>query len=68
MVFGWTGAPGEPAVRGRGVQGAHRAHRLLAEELHDEAAYSSEALVDDEARVEPALGARLWLPAWMFDA
>ena len=68
MVFGWTGAPGEWAVWGRGVQDAHQAHCPPEADLHDEVAYSSEVLVDDGVLVEPALGIRPWLSAWTFDA
>ena len=67
MVFGWTGAPGEWAVWGRGVQDLHQAHAPPQPEFHDLVAYASEVLVDDGVLVEPLLGVRPWLSAWAFD-
>ena len=67
MVFGWTGAPGEWAVWGRGVQDLHQSHAPPLPELHDVVAYASEVLVDDGVLVEPLLGVRPWLSAWAFD-
>ena len=68
MVFGWAGAPGERAARGRGVQDVHRARRKPRPELRDAGSYASEASVDDGVLVEPLLGARPRYSAAAFDA
>ena len=67
LAEGAGGAPGERAARGRGAQGAGRARRPPADELHDVVPPSCEVLVDDGAPVEPLLGVRPWLSARAFD-